>query len=145
MWIMKREVSQRSFPEYNRCSAVWNLKAATTSPGRCQSRLYHIIPILFHHITRILKSLHWFKINEKIKYKVLSLTYKSLKTSYRSLLSFPSHRCTRSSSLISLSRPSLTFRLKIANRSYYHSAPILWNNLPFHLRQIVHHITPSSI
>jgi len=26
----------------------------------------------FHHITRILKSLHWLKINERIKYKVLS-------------------------------------------------------------------------
>jgi len=64
-----------------------------------------------HHITPILKSLHWLKINERIKYKVLSLTYKSLNTcqpSYlRSLLSFPSHRCTRSSFLISLSRPSL--------------------------------------
>jgi len=55
--------------------------------------------------------------------------------------SFPSHRCTRSSSLITLSRPSLTSRLKIANWSFYHSAPVLWNNLPFHLRQVVHHIT----
>jgi len=73
----------------------------------------------FHHITPILKSLQWLKINERIKCKVLSLTYESLKTgqpSYlRSLLSFPSHRCTRSSSLITLSRPSLTSRLKIAN------------------------------
>jgi len=33
----------------------------------------------FHHITPILKSLHWLKINERMKYKVLSLTYKSLK------------------------------------------------------------------
>jgi len=47
----------------------------------------------FNHITPIPKSLHWLKINERIKYKVLSLIYKSLKTgqpSYlRSLLSFP--------------------------------------------------------
>ncbi len=28
----------------------------------------------FHHITPILKSLHWLKINETIQYKVLSLT-----------------------------------------------------------------------
>ena len=34
----------------------------------------------FHHITPILKSLHWLKINERIQYKVLSLTYKSLQT-----------------------------------------------------------------
>jgi len=35
--------------------------------------------------------------------------------------------------LITLTRPSLTSRLKIANRSFYHSAPVLWNNLPSHL------------
>jgi len=59
---------------------------------------------------------------------------------YRSLLSFPSHRATRSSSLIALSRPSLTStRLRIAN---YHSAPVLWNNLQSDLR---HHATPSPI
>jgi len=77
----------------------------------------------------------------------LSLTYKSLKTgkpSYlRSFLSFPSHRSTQSSSFITLSRPSLTSRFKIANRSFYHSAPVLWNYLPSHLRQVVHHVTPS--
>jgi len=33
----------------------------------------------FHHITPILKSLHWLKINERIKHKVLSHTYKSRK------------------------------------------------------------------
>jgi len=84
--------------------------------------------------------------NERIKYKVLSLTYKSLKTGqhsyFRSLFSFPSHRCTRFSSLITLSRPSPTSRLKIVIRSFYHSAPVLWNNLPSHLRQVVYHVTP---
>ena len=30
----------------------------------------------FHHITPILKSLHWLKINERIRYNVLSRTYK---------------------------------------------------------------------
>jgi len=33
------------------------------------------------HITPVLKSLHWLKINERIKYKLLSLTYKVLTTS----------------------------------------------------------------
>jgi len=32
----------------------------------------------FHHISPILKSLHWLKINDRIKYKVFSHTYKSL-------------------------------------------------------------------
>jgi len=103
----------------------------------------------FHHITLILKSLHWLKINERIKYIVLSLTYKSLKTGQPfyllSLLSFPLHRFTRSTSLITLSCPSLTSRLKKANSSYYHFTPILWNNLPFHLRQVVHHVTPPIL
>ena len=32
----------------------------------------------FHHITPHLKSLHWLKIMQRIQYKILSLTYKSL-------------------------------------------------------------------
>jgi len=103
----------------------------------------------FHHITPILKSLHWLKINERIHYKVLSLTYKSLQTGHpsylRSLLSFAPNRSTRSSSLLTLNRPSNSSRLKITNRSFYHSAPILWNSLPPYLRLISHHpcSTPS--
>jgi hypothetical protein len=34
---------------------------------------------------------------------------------------------TRSSSLVSLNRPSNKFRLKITNRSFYLAAPALWN------------------
>ena len=67
----------------------------------------------FHHITPILKSLHWLKIDERIHYKVLSLTYKSLHTGHpsylRSLLSFAPNRSTRSSSLLTLNRPSIQF------------------------------------
>jgi len=43
---------------------------------------------------------------------------------------------------ITFSRLFLTSRLKIANRSFYHSAPVLWNNLPSYLPQVVHHVTP---
>ena len=32
----------------------------------------------FSHITPTLKSLHWLKVNERIEYKILSLTYKTL-------------------------------------------------------------------
>jgi len=103
----------------------------------------------FYHITPLLKYLHWLKINDRIKYKVFSYTYKSLETSQpsylSSLLSFPSHRCTWSSSLITLSRPSITSCLKVANISYYHFAPVLWNNLPSDLRHVAHHVTPSPI
>ena len=32
----------------------------------------------YNHITPHLKSLHWLKITQRIEYKILSLTYKSL-------------------------------------------------------------------
>jgi len=71
----------------------------------------------------IIKFLHWIKINKSIKYKVLSLTHKYLKTGQsswvRTLLVFPSHRCTRSSSLITLSHPSPTSRHVIVNIYVY--------------------------
>ena len=38
------------------------------------------------HITPILRSLHWLKINERIEYKLLSLTYKVLTTTQPSYL-----------------------------------------------------------
>jgi hypothetical protein len=92
----------------------------------------------FHHITPVLKSLHWLKINQRIHNKVISLTYKILlsdQPSYlRSLLSLQSSRSTRSSSVVTLTRPSNPSRLKITNRSFYHTAPALWNNLPTELR-----------
>ena len=101
----------------------------------------------FHHITPILKSLHWLAINQRIQYKVLCLTHKSLKTGHpsylRSLLSSTPRRSTRSSSLITLNRPSVTSGLKISNRSFYHFAPVLWNSLPSYLRHAAHHSTSS--
>jgi len=56
-----------------------------------------------------------------------------------------SYRWTRFSSLITLSRPSLTSRPKIANRSFYHSAPVLWNILPSYIHQVVRHDIPFPI
>ena len=62
------------------------------------------------HITPILRSLHWLKINERIEYKLLSLTYKVLTTiepSYlHNLITVQPPRSTRSSSLVTLARPS---------------------------------------
>ena len=63
-----------------------------------------------------------------------SLTDKSLQTGkpcyLRSLFAFTPNRSTRSSSLVTLNRPSNCSRLKNTNRSFYHSAPALWNTLP---------------
>jgi len=60
----------------------------------------------FCHVTPILKSRHWLKINERIEYKRLCLTYKALtnaqSTYLHSLISVqpPRARATRSSSVV---------------------------------------------
>ena len=101
----------------------------------------------FHHITPTMKSLHWLSINQRSQYKVLCLTRKSLKTGHpsylRSHLSSTPRRSTRSSSLITLNRTSVTSGLQISNRIFYHFAPVLWNSLPSHLRYTAHHFTSS--
>jgi hypothetical protein len=92
----------------------------------------------FGYISPILKDLHWLKIIKRIKYQILSLIYKILTTnlpSYlRSLLEFEAARSTRSSSVITLIRPSIPSRLKLTDRSFYHQAPALWNSQPADLR-----------
>jgi len=58
----------------------------------------------------------------------------------------PLHRSTRSSSLTTLSRPSLTSRsrLKINCKQIFVSVcSCLWNSLPSDLRHVAQHVTPS--
>ena len=50
----------------------------------------------FHHITPHLKSLHWLKIEQRIQYKILSLTYKSLQYNQTFLHFWSSHHTTNS-------------------------------------------------
>ena len=93
----------------------------------------------FTHITPTLKALHWLKVQERIEYKVVSLTYNALQfhqPSYVSdLLTVQSNsHGTRSSSLVTLKRPT-TVKAAITKRSFHHSAPVLWNSLPPCLRQ----------
>jgi len=94
----------------------------------------------YSHITPILKSLHWLKIEERIQYKVLSLVYKTLSLNQppylRSLLTLKTSRPTRSSTVITLLRPPTSSRLKLTNRSFFHTSPSLWNSLPNELRSI---------
>ena len=99
------------------------------------------------HITPILKSLHWLKVNERIEYKLLSLTYKVLTTAQPSylhnLISLQPPRSTRSSSVVTLSRPPTISSLKITDRSFRYASPRLWNQLPDSFRQ-PHHSCPDS-
>jgi len=112
------------------------------------------------HITPVLKSLHWLKINERIKYKLLSLTYKVLTTHQPQYLHDwisvePCHN-TRSSSMVTLARPPTHSSLKITNRSFRYVTPPLWNEHPTDLREarqiqspalspITHGISSSSL
>jgi len=42
---------------------------------------------------------------------------------------------TRSSSVVTLARPSVSSSLQITNRSFRHASPYLWNQLPSSFRQ----------
>ena len=92
----------------------------------------------FHHISPVLKSLHWLKIKERTEYKVISLTYKTIQSQQpeylRSLLKISSNTSTRSSSCLTLLRPPVTSRLNITDRSFSHHAPVIWNQLPAEMR-----------
>jgi len=72
----------------------------------------------YRHISTILKFLHWLKIDQRIQYKVLSLTYKTLQSqqpSYiYSLLNLQPNTSTRSSTIITLQRPPV----KLTDRSF---------------------------
>jgi len=82
----------------------------------------------FHHITPILKYLHWLEINERIKYKVLSHIYHFLHIVLLGLLH------------ITLCRRSLASRLKL--QIDLSTIPLLFcgtvSNVIYH---VAHHIT----
>jgi len=83
----------------------------------------------FFHITAILRSLYWLKINECIERKLLSLTYKVLTTSQpdylHNLISVQSTCRTHSSSVVTLARPSVSSSLQIINHSFrYITLPV---------------------
>ena len=92
----------------------------------------------FSHITPVLKSLHWLKIEQRIQYKVISITYKTLQSNkpayLNDLLHIQRRRNTRSSDAVTLQRPSVCSRLKLTDRSFTHHAPVLWNSFPQQLR-----------
>src|SRR6218665_2584526 len=85
------------------------------------------------HITPILKSLHLLKIPERIHFKVLSLTYNSLKYPQLTLLcelfTIQQTCSTRSSLCLSLPRPPVTSYPMFSSRAISITASRLWNDL----------------
>jgi hypothetical protein len=114
--------------ELNRLQQIQNTLARTVANAK-----HH------DHITPILQSLHWLKIQERIHYKVISITYNILHTPepqyLARLITLQPQRSTRSSKYITLYPPAITSRRTVLNRSFSYTAPRLWNALPNHLRE----------
>ena len=94
----------------------------------------------YDHISKVMEDLHWLKIRERIHFKLLVWTYKSLNgigPEYLSdMLSYKSNsRTLRSTEQMYLAQPN--FKLKTCGyRAFQVSAPRLWNNLPKCIREI---------
>ena len=130
--------SWRSVLEFGlACLIVYNLpKYQINSLQVIQNSLARAVVKVpkIYHVTPILKSLHWLKIDERIEYKLLSLTYKALTTAQpiylHSLISVQPPCGTHSSSVVTLPRPPTPSSLRITNRSFRYASPHLWNQLP---------------
>jgi len=113
--------------QIHRMQLVQNSLARVVCPGI--SRRDHISPIL--------RSLHWLPVEQRIQYKLLVLSYKTLlynqPTYLRDLLTphLPV-RSLRSSHQHSLTTPFV--KSAAGRRSFSYAAPFLWNKLPTHLR-----------
>ena len=88
----------------------------------CTPKHSHITRTLKHsHITPELKSLYWLKIEQRIQYKIISITHNLLHSSepqyLRNLIKVKPSGKTRSSEYLCLSLPPLTSKLKFSNRA----------------------------
>ena len=89
------------------------------------------------HITPTLRKLHWLPIDERITFKIASLTYKTLNYKQPTYLLELLHpvvptRTLRSSTQQLLKIPAI--KSQIGRRSFSFSAPTVWNSLPLSLR-----------
>ena len=86
----------------------------------------------------LLKELHWLPVEQRVEYKIALIVFKCLNTE-----DFPSYlkdliqvytpsRSLRSADKLLLIKPIT--KLKVGERSFCYSAPVVWNKLPFELR-----------
>ena len=96
--------------------------------------------IRFHHITPVLKSLHWLPIKYRILFKVAILTFKTLRglspDYLKELVTIKenSRYNLRSNIGLLLEIPSIKSKKTLGDCSFKMAAPALWNNLPYNLR-----------
>ena len=93
----------------------------------------------YDHITPLMKQLHWLPISQRIIYKIILITYKSLNGSAPDYINNMLKPYTPSANLRSSSKGLLTIpSVKLVNygeRSFSYAAPKLWNELPEYIRK----------
>lgn len=93
-----------------------------------------------HHITPILKGLHWLPVESRAKYKILVHTYKALQQTSPMYIKDLLHRHQPARSLRSQSGLLLDIprsrTVTYGNRAFQVAAPVLWNKLPISMRSI---------
>ena len=112
------------------------------------------------HVTPLLKDLHWLRMEERIKFKVLLHIYKCLQNHNPSYLKeamvpyTPGHAGLRSHLDTTRLAESRKAPLVIGDRSFFNAGPRLWNSIPKEIRsaqsievfkkQLKTHLFPKS-
>ncbi len=91
------------------------------------------------HITPVLKSLHWLPVQFRIKFKILLLTYKAIHGMapvylQDSLVPYQPNRALRSQNAGRLVTPKVS-KTTVGCRAFSYQAPVLWNQLPAHVKE----------
>ena len=92
-----------------------------------------------HHITPVLKDLHWLKVKYRIDFKILLLvfkTYQGMAPGYICdlLIPYKPSRTLRSGDKSQLAQPR-SHRHTLGDRAFSIYAPRVWNALPLEIRQ----------
>ena len=83
-------------------------------------------------ISNVLKELHWLKIESRIYFKILLLTYKRVKLCSQNLkIEFKTYNCRPQDYLLLETKTANT---KYGKRTFDYAAPRLWNALPLEVR-----------
>ena len=92
------------------------------------------------HITPLLMELHWLPVHARIEYKIIFLTFKCLNNLAPAYLEdlitlyHPARSLRSADKRLLVVHPSAKKHYK--NRSFSYAAPLLWNQLPEHMRLI---------
>ena len=95
------------------------------------------------HVTPFLRELHWLPVRQRINYKILLLTFKTIQGKspvyLQELISVKmpgAYRLRSSSNGLLLEPPSFRTGATLGDRSFQVAAPKLWNALPHEIRSI---------